>query len=387
MPTIKSRSAVSAPRPSTRAPKATVAKPKATVSPRRNATTKPRVQPKVIDTPKARGLAAEKPGPLVPDQVHGFNDFGEPVIRYNTKLIFQDQELLSNDRLPGSAVRWRVNHDGMFNPFWESMNNRHDPSLLRVHARFLELTDRPGLPDATKAERAQVLAMVRHQLTSPDGLDSNQLDYFPRELAIGVVKRLAIAAGVPFEDVIVSGHAQKSFRSDTLWRDTAPVSLLEFEKRPAPPWPRGSNAFGPQLQERRTDAGWKRLGQLQKLARQIETHERDGGRGDFWTWNDARANAPDARFWKVMDEMLYQGDLSFGLPRGGMGIGGGRAPQAAPAQGTPTTAPATPASPSVPSMPVYMTPWEMLRHPQFGNYVVAKRDGYNGSFTSWLYPR
>lgn len=320
--------------------------------------------------PKTSGVAPEKPGPLAEDSIPGWNQYDEQVIRSIGRHLFKDEELLGKDKLPGKAVSWRINGDGVFNLFWESMNNRHDPSLLRAHARFLELTDKPRLPKATQAERAEVLAMVRHQLTSEDGLDIDQLDYFPQDLAIGVVKRLATAAGVPFEDVVVSSHRTKS------------TSLVEFEKRPAPSWPHHLLTRGvPPLHERRTDAGWKRFEHFEKLNARQDAYEigNPGGK-NFLEWNEARSNPPDAKFWRSMDAMLHQGDLSFGLPRGAGAVGGGRS---RPAVGTPTspTAPARGAAPAV-----YMTPWEMLNHPRFGTYVVAKRDGYDGSFVSYLYP-
>lgn len=291
----------------------------------------------------------------------------------NTRFVFEDSELVSKNG-PGRKVSWRY-RDGESNPFWDSLNNRSDPQLLRAQARFLELS-KGTRNSALRKDRAELLAQVEHRLTA--GLDEFELDSRPRSVSLGVIKRLALAANVPLDRVRVipaSGRELPAFLRSPSQKVT---SLAEWESRRGP----GTlNRLGPTAPRMTADGARRRAELEREVATMTSWFEKNprGTLDDYSREQVENERHIDHAFWGAMQDMMDRADLAELAGPGGVG---GRGTAWFEAE---SVRPRRPASPSRGGgRPSSMTPLEMVSHPSFVDYLTAKSEGFRGSFADFV---
>lgn len=230
--------------------------------------------------------------------------------------------------------------------------------------------------------REELKAQVKQLMTT--GLDERELDCFPRPVSVAVVKRLAKAANVPVSEIRVqpqSGRDKPLSLQDPADRLT---TLVDWETRPEPAMLR---PFTP-LVPKRTPAGLEDWRALQRGAAEMSQwfdHNPHGTLAQYSAEQEYNLRHRDHAFWSAMQDMMDRADLAELAGPGG--VRGGRGGEwFATSAVTRPTAP-TPSRPAVsaPSRPGSMTPWEMVSHPSFVDYLTAKQAGFRGSFDEFLW--
>lgn len=249
------------------------------------------------ERPASVRVPAERPGPI--------KKLGA---RYD-RFIFKDEALLNAKGLPGAAVNWVSAGLGGTNPFWVSNNNRSDPALLRAQARFLELTaDTKRLRPTTRDTRRDVLELVKKQLTE-DALDARELASFPATQGLAIVKRLALAAKLDLDTVLVKVRdgAVPLPVYERMLGDLSQVPITDYLDLDRPLTDAQREARREQARE--LDAEFRRqLSYFTENPRAtLDDYTRESERLD-------RRRASDSGFWGKMEAMIRRGDTSDFLP-------------------------------------------------------------------------
>lgn len=341
-----------------------------------------------VGTSRTRPTAASRPdwltstllapGPLAPFRFPPtYDEFGEARYRQTSRYVVEDNQLIGPGKVPGPAVAWRERR-GVSNVFWDSLNNRSDPALLLMQARFLELTE-GRVPPSTASARAELTLALKKLLRT--GLTSDELLFFPPADAAAVVARLARAVGVKLSDVKVSDPSSRAPLSLEAWATRAGQDVLSYRE----------------LVERRTPAAADEAEAFTKrvLAMSVwfDAHPH-ATLDDYRAHQERRERELDdpvnRAFWAAMQDMFDKADAAdlAGPGLGGLGaVNRPARPTSRPATGS-GSAPTRPAKPAKPAATPPMTSWEMLAHPRFGAFLHAKStEGYRGSFQTFLRQR